>query len=72
MSIGERAALVIETRAKQKGTSIEVECNTFGGTRKYHFDWKNGLNPQAYYLQQMALAGYDVIWILTGGMNEEK
>ena len=73
MSIGERAALAIEARAKQNGTSIETECNALGGSRKNHFDWKNrGLNPNAYFLQQMVLTGYDVIWILTGGMNEDK
>lgn len=73
MSIGERAALAIETRASQNNRSIDQECRTFGGTRKNHSDWKHrGLSPQAFFLQQMAFAGYDVMWILTGGMNENK
>ena len=72
MSIGERAALAIEARAKKHGVSIEAECMKFGGSRKNHFDWKHrGLNPNSYFLQQMAFAGYDVVWILTGGMNED-
>ena len=70
MSIGERAALAIEAMAKKNGTTIEEECHNIGATRKAKHDWeRHGRNPQAYFLQQMALAGYDVIWILTGGSN---
>lgn len=73
MSIGERAALAIEARAKQNGSTIETECINIGTTRKAYNDWKRmGRNPQAYFLQQMALSEYDVIWILTGGSNEDK
>ena len=70
MTIGERAARAIKSRANQNKTSIVQECAALGVTRKIMFDWeKNGRNPSAYWLQQMALSGYDVIYILTGKEN---
>jgi hypothetical protein len=71
-SIGERAAEVIRDRAKQERTTIEAQCLKVNATRKAYHDWnKMGWNPTAYFLQQMALAGYDVIYILTGEKKNE-
>ena len=73
MSIGERAAWAILEMAEQRNVTTEAECERLGTTRKTFGDWqKRGLSPSAYYLQQMALAGYDVVWILTGGIHECK
>lgn len=73
MSIGKRAAYAIREAAEDRNVTIESECERLGTTRKTLGDWqKRGLSPSAYYLQQMALAGYDVIWILTGGNNDTK
>lgn len=70
MSIGERAAWAIREMAEKRNVTTEIECQRLGTTRKTFGDWqKRGLSPSAYYLQQMALAGYDVVWILTGGIN---
>ena len=66
-TVGERAAQVIMAQATIKGIPIEKELETIGANRKIYRDWKKcGRNPQAYYLTQMALAGYDMMWILTG------
>jgi hypothetical protein len=72
-TIGERAAHLIRVRATMKGISIDQECERIGANRKVYRDWRKcGRNPTSYFLQQMALAGYDVIWILTGkeSLNE--
>ena len=67
LTIGERAAHLIRVKATMKGISIDKECECIGTNRKVYQDWRHcGRNPTAYFLQQMALAGYDVIWILTG------
>jgi hypothetical protein len=73
MSIGERAVLAIREMAKKRNVCVDNECTRLGMSRKNLSDWqKRGLCPSAHFLQQMALAGYDVIWILTGGSNENK
>ena len=68
LTIGERAVKVVKERAKQKGIPLRQELLNFG-LQNYrvflHWDVK-GANPSAYYLQQLALAGYDVFYILTG------
>ena len=69
-TIGQRAAHLIQVKATMKGISIDQECESIGTSRKVYRDWKKcGRNPTAYFLQQMALNGYDVIWILTGKEN---
>lgn len=67
MTIGQRAVESIKDRAKQNGRSenlerisLDITESTFKGWRKGHCD------PSAYYLQQLALNGYDVMYILTG------
>lgn len=66
-NIGQRAAQAIRERAKKKGTKVEEESLKIYVSRKVMNDWEiRNRNPSAYFLQQMALAGYDVYWILTG------
>ena len=73
MSIAERVAMAIVARAEQNGTTVAEECRKIGATRKNYYDWKNDChNPQAYFLQQMVLAGYDINWILIGDSNDNK
>lgn len=64
MTIGQRAAKAIMERTKGKArpelVRMDVHTSNF-------YEWKNGkTNPSAYVLQQMALSGYDIYWILTG------
>ena len=66
-TIGKRATQGIKDNSKQKGRSIALECALLGINETSLREWKKGeCNPSAYFLQQMALAGYDVMWILTG------
>lgn len=64
-TIGERAAQAIKRRVRYG--RIKPECDRINIPVGVVYDWANGVtNPSAYYLQQMALAGYDVHYILTG------
>lgn len=66
-NIGKRAAKAIRERAKRNGIKLEEESMKLYVSRKVMNDWEiHNRNPSAYFLQQMALAGYDVYWILTG------
>lgn len=66
-SIGERAYEAISLRCKQTGTKKGVEYDKLGISRRVICGWKKqNIDPSAYFLQQMALHGYDVYWILTG------
>lgn len=67
-TIGKRAAWAIEEHRLQKHmkkckayAEIDVKVGTVSS-------WRKGITePRGYHLQQMALAGYDVLWILLGG-----
>ena len=64
-AIGERAARAIKSRARPGTVQTELERLNIPQDRFYK--WKSGISdPSAYYLQQMVLAGYDIIFILTG------
>lgn len=66
-SIGERACKAISERAMQSGTKKTYEYEKLGISRRVICGWKkDNVDPSAYFLQQMALHGYDVYWILTG------
>lgn len=65
-SIGERAVKEIKKRARQNGVSMSKEAAKLSLTSTSLAHWRENGNPSAYYLQQMALAGYDVVYILTG------
>lgn len=66
-TIGNRAFKELKNRARENGISVTNEALKLGITGHSLADWKHGKgNPSAYYLQQMALAGYDVVYILSG------
>lgn len=66
-TIGERAAEAIRGRAVLNRTKLGEELDKLGVSRTVLHNWDKGIfDPTAYYLQQMAFAGYDVIYILTG------
>lgn len=65
MTIGQRAALAIRRRVRFGKVKPELDRLTIP-TGSYE-RWKLGKgDPQSYWLQQMAFAGYDIHWILTG------
>lgn len=66
MTIGERAVRAIYDRAEKNNTTVLIECAILGLNESVFRDWAKRYNPSAFYLQQMALQGYDVFWILTG------
>ena len=70
-SIGERAAKAIRDRVAQNNTFLKDELRKIDASRRALLSWElKGMNPSAYFLQQMVLQGYDVIWILIGGDEE--
>ena len=65
MTIGQRAALAIKRRVRYGKVNPELDRLTI--PHSSYERWKLGKgDPQAFWLQQMALDGYDVYWILTG------
>lgn len=67
MTIGERAAQAIHERSADTGISAAKIMENMGANRKTLGDWeKRNRNPCGYWLQQLALADYDIYWILTG------
>lgn len=68
MTIGQRAALAIRRkvhygRVKPELDRLMIPQTTFN-------KWENGKNePGGYWLAQLAMAGYDEHWILTGEMR---
>lgn len=68
--IGFRATQAIRDMARRNGHSVRQECEKLDISQQNYNNWeKHGTNPGAYFLREMVLAGYDVIWILTGGCN---
>jgi DNA-binding XRE family transcriptional regulator len=68
--IGERAAEVIRGRCVLNRTTLGEELDILGVSRTVLHNWEKGIfDPTSYYLQQLALAGYDVNYILTGKEN---
>lgn len=67
MTIGERAAKAIRDRVAQNDTTLTKELDEITASRRVLNGWEEkGRNPNAYFLQQMALNGYDIMWILVG------
>jgi hypothetical protein len=65
MTIGERAALAIKRRVRYGNVKPELDRLTI--PHGSYERWKLGKgDPHSFWLQQLALAGYDVHWILTG------
>ena len=70
-SIGERAAQAIRERVEKNHSTIRDEVRSLDATPKTFYGWEHGnLNPNAYLLRQMALQGYDIMWILLGGKED--
>lgn len=68
-TIGNRAYKEIKKRARQNGIKSYKEAEKAGITSGSLSAWKKNSDPSAYCLKLMALAGYDVIYILTGEKN---
>ena len=65
--IGTRLVQSIRERAEQNGTKFREERRKLNFSPQDIYNWeKLRFNPSALVLQDMALAGYDVHWILTG------
>lgn len=69
-TIGQRAARAIRDRAGANGTSYTEEIAKLDVSWRVLHGWERlNMNPNAYYLRKMVLAGYDVISILIGGTD---
>lgn len=67
MTVGQRAYMEMQAKVSEEGISISQECRNLGINSSTAQSWQKGRsNPSSYPLQQMALMGYDVIYILTG------
>lgn len=67
MTIGQRAAQMIRETAEIEGLKVSEELKLLDMSRQLYSAWRKGISePSAYYLQQLALSGYDIFWILTG------
>lgn len=66
-TIALRAIQQINRRAKAQDVPVTALLRRIGAYRELFWRWKkNKGGISAYYLQQMALDGYDVVYILTG------
>lgn len=66
-TIALRAMQQIVRRAKAQDTPVPALLRRIGVSRELFWRWKQNKNDiSAYYLQQMAMDGYDVHYILTG------
>ena len=64
INIGRRAA---EEVLKAIGNcDTGAFCRSIGLSHKLLHPWQHGIAPSAVYLQRLALAGFDVNYILTG------
>lgn len=65
-NIGKRAAEAILQRVGGH-RSMDAELDRLKLTRQGFYQWETGKHtPSGKMLQKLALAGYDVHWILTG------
>ena len=65
LTVGQRLVRAVKERVHYGKVKQELERLQIPQSSFSH--WKDGdRNPQVYYMTQMALAGYDVYWILTG------
>lgn len=69
-----RAVQLIERRAKSQGAPVPALLRRIGLCRELFWQWKhqNKDGISSRYLEQMALDGYDVVYILTGRRQGEK
>jgi hypothetical protein len=67
MTIGSRAVQAIQERAADTDVKPEALLEDLGASKDCLREWgQRGRTPGGYLLCQMALAGYDTYWILTG------
>lgn len=65
--IGKRAAEAIRRTAKENETTIQFELDCIDVSREMLYSWERSkYEPTGKKLQGLALAGYDVHYILTG------
>lgn len=67
VNIGYRAAECVRARWK---TLLDFEADT-GIKHKLVHNWTDGMSPSAQTLQAMCEAGIDVVYILTGRLQDE-
>lgn len=74
MTIGERAVQEIRRHAGTPNVrNIRKELAKLDIPDSSYRGWRNGeTSPSAFYLAKMAIAGYDVLWILTGEKREDE
>lgn len=66
-TIGERAAAEIRRTASKNDITYSAELCRIGIGREQLYQWERGkCNPTGVILQRMALAGYNVMYILLG------
>lgn len=71
--IGKRAAEAIRQMANHNETSYEFELDCLKVSRETLYQWEHGKSdPRASALANMALAGYDTHYILTGESNDNR
>ena len=66
IQIGERAAMELLEIEARSGVRTSEQIKALGLDRKVLYEWQHGATPSGAALQRMALAGYDVMYILTG------
>ena len=65
--IGRRAAEAVREKAREYEVSYTFELGCLGITREHLYSWeRRGYDPKAEILRKMCLAGYDIVYILTG------
>jgi transcriptional regulator with XRE-family HTH domain len=68
-----RAVALINQRCAQKNCTLREVLEEANIPFSTYNGWQKGLyNPTAPSLECMALAGYDVLWILLGGEGDER
>ena len=65
LTVGQRASRAIKERVNHGKVKPELDRLFIPTSTVYAWELYQR-DPQAYYLKQMALAGYDIFWILTG------
>lgn len=66
-SIAERAVCEIVRKTRNDNKNLKKELQFLGISKTLYFKWNRSENePQSYFIAEMAKAGYDVIYILTG------
>ena len=67
LTIGQRASRLIDGRSWDTKLPVTTLMQNLGTSRQVYYNWRNAKEePSAGLLAKMALAGYDVLWVLTG------